>query len=66
MTSNQRDLLRSILTALTLVKTMEQVDTLWVTVSALSKEAGVDVGAKPTSLPQARTTAQALIRKILS
>lgn len=65
MTSQQRNLIIPLLLSMQNVKTMEQVDLLWAAIDAACRQAGVQVGNKPTSVPQAKTTANALRMRLL-
>lgn len=64
MTSNQKTLIQSLLTALSLALTMKQVDLIWETLESALRQANIQPPTKPTSVQQAKSIANALKRRI--
>lgn len=64
MTKQQEELLRSVLNVLSVAQTMAQVDSVWSTVEAACRQANINPGSKPTSVPQARSVANSLKRHL--
>lgn len=65
MTEQQRQMITPLLLSLAQVRTMEQVDIMWSAVDAALRTAGVNPGRKPTSVPQAKSMANSLRKRIL-
>lgn len=65
MTEQQRQIVLPLLLSFAQVRTMEQVDVLWSAVEAALRVSGVNPGTKPTSVPQARSVAVSLRRRVL-
>lgn len=65
MTEQQRQIISPLLLALSQVRTMEQVDIVWPAVESALRTAGVSPGNKPTSVPQAKSVANSLRRRVL-
>lgn len=64
MTSNQKTLIQSLLTALSLAPTMKQVDLIWETLESALRQVNIQPPTKPTSVQQAKSIANALKRRI--
>lgn len=64
MTAQQVALIMPLLLALGNVRVMSQVDALWPTLEVACKAAGLSIGSKPTSIPQARSKAISIKRRI--
>lgn len=65
MTEQQRQLILPLLLSLAQVRTMDQVNILWSAVESALRTAGVNPGTKPTSVPQAKSVANSLRRRVL-
>lgn len=65
MTSQQRDLILPLLLSLGNVRTMDQVNIVWNSLELACRSAGVSIGNKPTSIPQAKSLAVSLRKRII-
>lgn len=65
MTQQQRDFITPLLLSLSQIKTMEQLEALWPVVVQSFRIAGISPGNKPTSVPQAKSLANSLRKRVL-
>lgn len=64
MTAVQRQMILNLLTALFSVATMDQVNTIWDSLERAAKSYGFNVGQRPRSVTQARSTANSLRNRL--